>query len=261
MNISIFKWFTFLLCWLLSFASVLAGPLHDATMNGNLSEVKQFIQEGMDINARDKLKRTPLHYAAEEGHVAAAELLIEKGADVNAQAHYGVTPLYLASRSDECLNPPCRVSPGVSKGQRSIVELLIEHGADVNAMLMDGITPLMGAAICNAVDVAQLLIDHGADLNHRGNQYTALEIASSRGPNVAILMIKSGAEVNASDKYTKSTPLHTAVGCGYVELVEVLLQHGADLYAKDNWDSTPIDRAKDPRIIDAINRHLEKLEK
>lgn len=212
---------------LLCVSPVIAGPLHDAARMGDLNKIKQLINEGGDVNAK--------------------------------AGHYGITPLYSAARSDaSCLGYSCTISPGVKEGQVEIVELLIKHGAEVNAKLRDGSTALYAAAICNAVDVAQLLIDSGADLNHRSNQYTALEIASHRGPDVAVLMIKKGARVNTFDYYTKESPLHTAAKCGFQELVKALLQHGADVNVKDMRGLTPLDRAKDPIIIDAIERHLEK---
>ena len=43
-----------------------------------------------------------------------------------------------------------------------------------------------------------------------------------------------------------STPLHLAVKCGHVRVVEYLLQVGADVYKKDSLDSlhrTPLDVA------------------
>ena len=213
----------------------------------------------MDVNSINKAKATPLHIAAEEGDVKIAKLRIKTVPNVNSKAgYYNTTPLYSATRNDACLGSPCTISPGVKKNQVKIVALLIKHGAEVNAKLRDGSTALSGAAICNAVDVAQLLIDSGADLNHRGHQYTALEIASSRGPDVAILMIKKGAKVNTFDYYTKTSPLHTAAKCGHRKLVKVLLQHGADMNVKDQWGLTPLDKAKDPIIIDLIKRYIKK---
>ena len=62
-------------------------------MNGNIEAVKQHLDAGTDVNAKDVIKRTPLHYAAFYGHKVVAELLIAEGADVNAKTKSGFTPL------------------------------------------------------------------------------------------------------------------------------------------------------------------------
>lgn len=200
----------------------------------------------------------PLHTAVNQGNLAEVRRLLEERVDVNARAALGKTPLFFAlSPHRACLAGPCQIASGLSDDYRVIVALLIEHGANVNEKNDSGGTALMSAAACNAVDIAELLIDNGADMDIREHQYTALEMAAYRGPDVAILMVRRGANVNAQDPYTKTSPLHTAASCGYRELVEELLRHGANPNVKDQWGSTPLERAKDPSVIDAIKRHLE----
>ena len=58
---------------------------------GDLEAVKQHLDAGVDINAKDKEGWTPLHFASDRKNVA--EFLIKKGADVNAKNAYGFTPL------------------------------------------------------------------------------------------------------------------------------------------------------------------------
>ena len=67
--------------------------IHRAAMNGNIEAVKQHLDAGTDVNAKDVSKWTPLHYAAFYGHKVVAELLIAEGADVNAKTKSGFTPL------------------------------------------------------------------------------------------------------------------------------------------------------------------------
>jgi hypothetical protein len=54
--------------------------LHVAALKNNLSEIKKLIEQGENINARDKTKYTPLYYAMK---LETAKLLVEKGALVN----------------------------------------------------------------------------------------------------------------------------------------------------------------------------------
>jgi ankyrin repeat protein len=53
------------------------------------------------------------------------------------------------------------------------------------------------------------------------------------------LLIEHGADVNAKDK-SHSTPLHLASSKGSYEIVELLIEHGADVSAQDESDRTPL---------------------
>jgi|TARA_B100001964_G_scaffold10269_1_gene11008 cytohesin len=74
-----------------------SGPppkdIWEATKQGDVDAVKQFIVAGEDVNAKDNNGVSPLHYAAYYGEKEVAELLIAKGADVNAKDEDAETPL------------------------------------------------------------------------------------------------------------------------------------------------------------------------
>ena len=65
----------------------------EATKQGDVEAVKQFIVAGEDVNAKDNNGVSPLHYAVYYGEKEVAELLIAKGADVNAKDEDAETPL------------------------------------------------------------------------------------------------------------------------------------------------------------------------
>ncbi len=75
------------------------GPsvdIHDAARTGNIEAVKQHLDAGTDLNAKDD-GWAPLHAAVDEGHKEVAELLIANGANVNAKGRDGRTPLHDAA--------------------------------------------------------------------------------------------------------------------------------------------------------------------
>lgn len=90
--------------------------------NGELGDVKLFIEkEGMDVNIEVQ-GRLPLHYAADYGQADVLDYLIIKGANVNAPDKYGITPLLSA----------------IFEGHTDSVKLLLEKGADKTGKSPDG---------------------------------------------------------------------------------------------------------------------------
>jgi len=98
---------------LLPLAAAGCQTLHDAGRRGDVKAVKLLLEQGADVNARDKVERTPLHWAACMGHTALAELLLSQGADVNAEDQVGLTPLQLA----------------ILTRNAELADLLLKHGA------------------------------------------------------------------------------------------------------------------------------------
>lgn len=71
------------------------SALHEATRHGDIAEVKQLIEEGADVNARDFRGQPPLLLAVGYRHVEIARLLLENGANVHAKDHEGTSALQL----------------------------------------------------------------------------------------------------------------------------------------------------------------------
>jgi len=102
-----------------------------AAANGNIEVVKQHLEAGTDVDAKESPGgSTPLLVAAIFGRVEAAKLLIEKGANVNARSNDGATALHGAAFF-------CHTE---------IVKLLLDKGAEVNAKNIRGETPFDAVA-------------------------------------------------------------------------------------------------------------------
>ncbi|WOE64065.1 ankyrin repeat domain-containing protein [Wolbachia endosymbiont of Zaprionus tsacasi] len=72
--------------------------LHSAVKHNNEEEVKNLLNKGVNVNAKDDDRCTPLHLAAREGCEDVVKTLIAKGANVNAEGIVDETPLHLAAR-------------------------------------------------------------------------------------------------------------------------------------------------------------------
>ena len=63
-----------------------------------MKAVKQLVDAGTDVNAKDEKGSTPLHKAGWGGHTEIAERLTTKGANMNVKDKLGYTTLNRASR-------------------------------------------------------------------------------------------------------------------------------------------------------------------
>lgn len=188
-------------------------------MNNNWTDVAQFlIARRADVT---------LHLAAYVGDLPKARDLIQSGSDVNARGQAGETPLHTAVRG----------------GHRDLIELLINSGAHVNAQDAAGWTPLHEAAWAGHEDITELLVARGAAVSARttgvgGSDYhisayalpgtTPLHLAVGY-PEVAKVLIASGADVDAKDEYYGETPIRRAVYDGDRQVVDLLEGAGADM--------------------------------
>jgi uncharacterized protein len=124
---------------------------------------------------------------------------------------------------------------GAAAGQGRIrsVEFLIEAGADLNAAGRNGMTPLMLACHLGGVmgsRVAIRLMEAGADVRaiRVSDQMTALKFAVHTCPPELIqALIDRGAEVDGPPG-TDQTALMIAARAGNVDALKTLVRNGAD---------------------------------
>ena len=92
-------------------------PIHMACKSGLLKVVLLLMDHDVDINARDKYKRSPLHYACDRGRLDVAIAVANQGADVNAEDEDQATPLHWS-----CVH-----------GNMRVAMALVDKGADIHA--------------------------------------------------------------------------------------------------------------------------------
>ena len=265
--------------------------LQAVARTGNVEAAQVLLNHGATVDAREKWGgQTALMWASARRHPEMMQLLIAKGADVNArsidrdyQRHVtaegrpksldsgGLTPLLYAAR-ENC---------------SACVDVLLKNHADIDLPDPDGVSPLVVAIMNANWDLAQQLITAGADVNQwdlfgESPLFTAVDLrnridgghASIDPPNKASgsaivkLLLERGANPNMQLffkppnvrglTYTRgTTPLIRAAFNGDLEMVKLLLQHGADatVYMADR--QTPIHaaiagRAPEPQALEMI---------
>jgi ankyrin repeat protein len=118
--------------------------------------------------------------------------------------------------------------------------MVAEEGIAVDVADNEKHTPLMWASFNGHTAVVEYLIENGAKLNALDvNGRNALMYASS-GPFSATvdLLLNKGSMVNVQGKLEGFTALMTAAAEGQLEVVRLLLIHGADPALKDEDNDT-----------------------
>jgi uncharacterized protein len=117
-------------------------------------------------------------------------------------------------------------------GDADEVRSLLERGAPVEPRDPTGATPLVAAAYGNHLETARLLVDAGADVNVQDEtQQSAYLIATSEvgdDQRLLELTLEHGAQVNAKDSYY-GTGLIRAAERGYAGIVGRLLETPIEL--------------------------------
>ena len=118
--------------------------------------------------------------------------------------------------------------------------------------------PIHTAAKKGDLARVQKELDGGADVNEKDeNGVTPLHWTETE--EIAELLIAQGADVNAKDDWSGSTPLHRAATFGYKEIAELLIAKGADVNARTGSGETPLDLAIKYKntgyVVDLIRKH------
>ena len=128
-------------------------------------------------------------------------------------------------------------------GALDVVKMLVEAGAEVRAKSDDGETSFtMAAAHGHTETVCYLLGLPDVDVNH-GN-FNALQCAAMNGhTEVVRVLIDAGADIDIKDNYDGCSPLHYACESESLESVKMLVRAGAGVRATNHRGETCLVRA------------------
>ncbi|MFA5103753.1 MAG: ankyrin repeat domain-containing protein [Candidatus Margulisiibacteriota bacterium] len=137
------------------------------------------------------------------------------------------------SDSNAFIKSGAQLISAASEGNVQLVKDLLSRGADIKAVDTEGGNALFHAAANGNVEIVKALIAAGVFVNaYSLSGSTPLKRACSFGNlDVVRELLKAGAAVNFSGVATQSTALHCAVVSGKKEIVEELIDAGADIEA------------------------------
>ena len=249
-----------------------------AAREGHMQAVKALIETGANPNIVNADKFSPIVMAITNGHLDLAKYLLDHGADVKLATISGLTPLY-AVEDVQWAPHAWFPQPTVEQEKTSHLELMkaiLEKGADVNAAISEklwfrsftndytwidpaGATTFWRAAQSSDVPAMHLLVEHGADpkaITKAGDSplHAAAGIgwAANWSVNAPLPLVDAvkycvelGNDVNLADQ-RGYTPLHGAAYLGNNDMVNYLVEKGANVKAKTKAGDTVADLANGP---------------
>jgi ankyrin repeat protein len=239
-----------------------------AARSGCYDCVEALVASGANVNVPTPEGVTPLIIAIDNDHNDVAKLLLNHGANPNVWDWWGRTALYVAVDRKESAGAGGggrggagggrggagrggngRGAPGAARGagpavsDMEIINTLLAAGVDVNTQLnmhrpsrggnsgrfienlrSTGATPLSRAVEGGDIEVARLLLDKGADPNINDMGLTPFLLAAGVGPGN-----RGGTGLAAQG---------AAGGAANTGLMDLLLEHGADVNAQVNGTKT-----------------------
>ncbi|RDD40279.1 Ankyrin repeat domain-containing protein 27 [Trichoplax sp. H2] len=144
-------------------------------------------------------------------------------------------------------------------GHEDMVDLLLSFGAEIDCTNNSGCTPLHLACKRDFPKIVRLLCEKGASMNAVDNDdFTALHFCAENGheETAKVLLFNEfngkRASINTSD-INGNTPLHIAAKWGYANLVELFVENGASIEARNNNMETALDCSNLSKISQIIS--------
>jgi ankyrin repeat protein len=233
-------------------------PFMDAVKAGLIPSIQKLASYGADTATRNNRGDTPLHIAVIQERYDLVSMLLNTGASIHARNTASRTPFQTAVnmslRMVSALLTSDRINLSDNMGNSAlhialqeraspeIIRLIIIIGSRINAVDNNGQTPLRLAVDLGLLEQAKILADEGADPFFVAvDNKSPADIAISKGVNY-VRALFSGRAINSRDS-SANTVLHFAARYGTPEIIETLLELGANKTIRNIASELPVDIA------------------
>ena len=223
--------------------------------NGHIQIAQLLLKEKANPNAHNNEGWTSLMFASRNGHLQLSELLLKEKVDPNVCSSTGCTALLLASK----------------KGHSNVVKTLLQHKANPHIEIHKHFDSFTIATIQGNIDVLNIFLHHSEIrfeslsmgwyyacqfghvpiitlLSHRIDiisDQTDLIISCAEGDlGTVIDQLMSGKTTPDVQFIHGITPLMISSSCGHTDIVEALIQSGANVNKTDEFGDTALDYAE-----------------
>ncbi|BCA94672.1 hypothetical protein TUM19329_10330 [Legionella antarctica] len=245
--------------------------------NRDLRPVQISDDEKIEIDEmpQDILDRV-LFLAVSEGELSVANMLISYGADINYQAQAGFSLLHIAAQNghqqvvnmllDNKVNPDTLnrelFTPlylAAKHGHEEVVKLLVAYKSDVNTQVSRlKFSPLFHASYHNYPTALRTLLKFNSDTLSAAGKFgnTAAHAAAKLGYlEILVILGEAGANLNAQTN-KKTTPLHLAVSNGHVDIVKYLIEKGVDIDLQDENNHSALEIVESKAYKDPSTKEI-----
>lgn len=232
-------------------------PLHLAVQYGILSlKIRAWTKNHFCIYFRRSIPS--LNFLFRLGKEQIVTSLLQYGANIDAEDTEKKTPLYLATflgifslkfmawtKNQLCIYFAQIISSNClfNLGEEQIAKELLRYGANVDAEDIDKNTPLHSASSLGRKQTFDLLLKYGANVNAKDSyKWTPLHLAAQTGR--ISLKIRAWTKNDLFIYFRKSiSSSNFFFRLGEEQIVNSLLQNGANIHAEDIDKRTPLHSA------------------
>ncbi len=210
-----------------------------ASLLGEKAIVAQLLDKGADLKATDNLGNTALHRAASKGQLETIELLISQGSNIDAINNKKQTALYIAA----------------SNGQLKVVDYLLKKGAD-SSIIADNETSALSKAITNGHTESAMILTK-AKLDQPSTHQALLLAILNKMEDVSIELVKRDKLLIFPYDKNRSSLWHSA-NTGLIKVTEELLKHdNIDINLPGKNGYTALARAVNNGFVEISNLLIE----
>ncbi|XP_070576603.1 inversin-A-like [Ptychodera flava] len=236
-----------------------------AIQQGHLDSCEVLVTAGVDVNKKEEcdVNKTASHCAIETKRLDLLEFLLSNEARPDVVDANDITAVDLACMSSDCRYLETiikylkekKMSTLSSANEKGITPLMIacqrENHQQIKLLIIEGVpldtkcnkgkTALHYTVENKEAECAEALLEANssiADVKDKDG-HTALHLATIGANKVLVSVLIKYADINGTD-LEKHTPVHWATVCGHGDLIEYLIQNGAEPSLPDIHDAYPM---------------------
>lgn len=266
----------------ISYTQTVTSSIFEICKKNDAERLRQLLEEGADLYAKDECGYTPLHIAICSHSIECLKVLLDYGVEPNIK-YMDEYNLLIHAAFNDCVEffqllvergenltikennyHTTALHIAVMNDSPKVIQFLIVHGMDPNIKNIGGETPLHIAASDNSLDCAKILLENGADPNIKDEHehtpiFNAVECDDSDYTlEMVRLLLENGADPNIN--YEGVSPLYIAAENDSTYSMKLLLEFGADPTMKDGVGKTFLDYIILKEAREEIENYMKELE-